>query len=523
MKFKNLKQTDIDYARRIYKDKSMTFQQRMNILTDYFEKDERTIRRWFSKKLEGFKEKEDIVVESEHFKLAKLAQIDKGRKYYLISSAQNNTLPNAEFIKNIEAYSNFLKGQLILVPYRYKNPTSIFSKADKESEFWHPSLVKYLNANRIDLNSKLTVLGDIKIQPTNSDPLRGIQGISSKKSCILAHPSIHFKTMHVLEGYDKKFMMTTGSVTKENYTDTLLGKKGSFNHTYSFVIVEIVNEDKFYCRQVTANSSGSFTDLHFKVSNGEVKKINSCGAVVFGDIHSGDHNKKVVDCGMELCKKINPEHIVLHDLFNAKSINHHEFNNPFIQYELEKENKNSLKKEIDEMLNWLEQLNKFNVVVVKSNHDDFVSTWLMQDWRKMSTCKNSIEYVKFASILLEGKAKNGIIPYLINEKFPKIKCLTANDSFIVNSWELAQHSSVGSSGTRGSLNSYSSLSIKCVLGHGHTATRKMGTIMVGTFTNLRVGYNNGPSNWVNSLVIIHNDKKAQLIIMDEDGKFTTLK
>lgn len=522
MKFKDLTQKDIDYAREVYKDKSMSFQQRMNILTSYFKKDERTLRKWFSEKLKGFKEKADVIVDSEHFKLAKLAQVDKGKKYYLISSAQNNTPPNIDFLKNMEAYCEFLGGQIIIVPHRYKNPTSVFSKDDKENEFWHPSVVKYLNANRICLNSNLIVLGDIKIQPTNCNPLNGIQGISANKSCILAHPTLHFKTMHVLEGYDKKFMMTTGSVTKENYTDTLLGKKGEFNHAYSFVLVEIVDDKKFHCRVVTANSSGSFIDLFYKVSNQNIDKIDNCGAIIFGDIHVGDHNEKVVNSAIELCKNIKPNNIILHDLFNGKSINHHELDNPFIQYELEKNNKNSLKKEIEEMLNWLEQLEEFNVSVVKSNHDDFVSKWLLQDWRKMKTCKNSQEYMKYASILLEGKAENGIISYIINNKFPKIKCLGTNDSLIVNSWELAQHSNVGKSGTRGSFESYSSLSIKSVIGHGHTATRKMGTIMVGTFTNLRVGYNNGPSNWINSMVIIHNDKKAQLIIMDEDGKFTTL-
>ena len=51
----------------------------------------------------------------------------------------------------------------------------------------------------------------------------------------------------------------------------------------------------------------------------------------------------------------------------------------------------------------------------------------------------------------------------------------------------------------------------------------MGTIMVGTSTKLRVGYNQGPSNWINAHAIVHNDKKSQIIIMDEEGNFTTLK
>lgn len=521
MKFKDLTKDQINHIRKIHQDKTLRWDDRMKELMRLLNKSERTVRMWLVKL--GIKEKHDIEIESEQYKTAKLAEFDKSRKYYLIGSAQNNTPAELGLLKNMEAFSEFLNGQIILIPYRFHNPTSLYTKKDMENEQWHPSVVKYLNATRMDLNSKLTVLGDIKIQPTNVEPLNGIHGITDERSCIIAHPSIHFKTMPVLEGYDKKFMMTTGAVTKENYTDTLTGKKGEFNHTLGFVLVEIVDDKKFFVRQVTANSNGSFTDLFFRVSNGEVKTINECGAVVFGDIHVGDHNQKVIDSAIKMCRKIKPEYIVLHDLFNGKSVNHHELDNPFIQYDLEKQNKNSLKKEIDEMLKWLEQLVDFNVVVVKSNHDDFISKWLLQDWRKQKTIKNSLEYMRFASIILEGNAPNGIIPYVINEKYPNIKCLGINDSFIVNSWELGQHSNIGTSGTRGSLASYVKLSIKCILGHGHSATRKRGAIMVGTFTNLRVGYNHGPSNWVNACSIVHKDKKAQLIIFDENGEYTTLK
>lgn len=519
MRFKDLGQKEIDYAKAIHQDGSLKWDDKMRILIDFFGKSERTVRKWLVRL--GIKNRQDVEIESEQYQAAKLAELDKTKKYYLITAAQNNTPVVTKFLKNMEKYADFLNGSIIVIPYRYRNPTSL--NFDSSDEHWHPSIVKYLNATKMNLNSKFTVLGDIKVQPTSVNPLLGAQGFTDEKSCILGHPSIHFETMPVLEGYDKKFMMTTGVITKENYTDTLTGKRGEFNHTFGFAIVEVVDDEKFFVRQVTANSNGSFTDLFFKVSDEKISVVDECGAVVFGDIHVGDHNEKVVESAIKMCRRIKPGHIILHDLFNAKSINHHELDNPFHQFKLEKDNKNSLKQEIDDMLDWLEQLNDFNVVVVKSNHDDFVSKWLLQDWRKQKTIKNSVEYMKFAALLLEGKAPNGIIPYVINERFPKIKCLGINDGFIVNSWELGQHSNIGTSGTRGSLSSYSKLSIKCILGHGHCATRKKGAIMVGTFTNLRVGYNHGPSKWVNACSIVNKDKKAQIIIFNEDGEYTTLK
>jgi hypothetical protein len=90
---------------------------------------------------------------------------------------------------------------------------------------------------------------------------------------------------------------------------------------------------------------------------------------------------------------------------------------------------------------------------------------------------------------------------------------------------LGQHGDVGSNGSRGSLNQYRTLNTKIIVGHYHSPGRKDGAIAVGTSTKLRVGYNNGPSSWLQSHVIIHEDGKAQHInfIRDVNNKigFTT--
>ena len=63
------------------------------------------------------------------------------------------------------------------------------------------------------------------------------------------------------------------------------------------------------------------------------------------------------------------------------------------------------------------------------------------------------------------------------------------------------------------------LNTKIIVGHYHSPGRKDGAIAVGTSTHLRVGYNNGPSSWLQSHVIIHNNGKAQHINFI-DGEFT---
>jgi hypothetical protein len=86
---------------------------------------------------------------------------------------------------------------------------------------------------------------------------------------------------------------------------------------------------------------------------------------------------------------------------------------------------------------------------------------------------------------------------------------------------------MGSNGSRGSLLQFRKLNTKIVVGHYHSPGRKDGALAVGTTTKLRVGYNNGPSSWLQSHVIIHKDGRAQHINFIKDNKnnmgYTTLK
>jgi hypothetical protein len=366
-------------------------------------------------------------------------------------------------------------------------------------------------------------MSDVKIQPTAVDPMTGLQGMSGINSCVFGSPKVHMETIPVLEGNLPKMMMTTGACTLKNYTDSKSGKKGEFHHTLGFVVIEIKDSNTFFSRQVTATDDGDFCDLYYKVEDGEVSKLNSVAAAILGDIHYGQHDERVISKTLDLFKDLKPDHVVLHDVFDGLSINHHESKDPFIQYQRELDGSNSLRGEVDSMLDGLKSFEEYNVIIVRSNHDDFLDRWLKgTDWRKASTMKNSIEYMEYSALLLKGEAPNGVIPYLINVKYPKYKTLGRSDSLVVKGWELGQHGDIGSNGSRGSLLQFRKLNTKIVVGHYHSPGRKDGALAVGTSTKLRVNYNIGPSGWLQSHVIIHHDGKAQHINFIK-GEFTTLK
>ena len=524
MDFKNLTEQDKDKFIEVYRNKDLSWSERMNILSKMIGKSERTVMNWAGR-LNIF---ESIEVESEQYAQAKTRTFDKEKKRFIITWAQNNTPVHKKFIQNIEAYSKHINADIHIIAGRYKNPTSVWSSQQETEEIWDASIVKYLDANRHNIHKFLSILSDIKIQPTAVNPMTGMQSLSGINSCVFGAPRVQMEMIPVLDGNTPKMMLTTGAATLQNYTDSKSGKMGEFHHTFGFVIVEISDDEIFFARQVTADDkNGNFSDLYYEVKNGNVTQLNNIEAIVLGDLHCGHHDEKVLNSTFTLMDNLKPKHVILHDVFDGDSISHHQMKDPFVQYGKEVQGTNDLGKEINNMMGILDNFKHFdNVVVVRSNHDDFVDRWLKnEDWKKQPTFKNAPVYMDLSARLLRQYGNSneniiGVIPELIKERFPKFITLGRNASYKVKDWELGQHGDVGANGSRGSLLQFRKLNTKIIVGHYHSPGRKDGALAVGTSTKMRVGYNIGPSSWLQSHVIIHTDGRAQHINFIK-GKYTT--
>lgn len=524
MNFKDLKENQIEEAKTIYLNKDLTWDERMSLLEDFFGKSERTTRRWLVKL--GIKDKKDI--EPEQYQKAKAKTYDTSKKVFFISWAQNNTTPHCKLLKNMESYGKYQNAEIHIIAGRYKN-LSLFDSKNEVEEYWDEALLPYLDANRHDIHKFLSIMGDVKIQPTAINPMSGMEGMSRGNSCIFGHPKVHMQMIPVLNNYKPKMMLTTGAITNLNYSDSKSGKKSEFHHQYGFVIVEIENDEIFHVRQVVANEDdGSFYDLFYFVDKGKVVQNNSLEGIIVGDLHYGEHDEKVITQTFDLMNKLVPKHVVLHDVFDAKSISHHTMHDPFIQYGMEISGKNSLKNEIEVMMNGLSRFQIFdNVIVVKSNHDVHLDKFLQNDWRKLPTSKNSIEYMKYSEILLKQYGNNkviGVIPALINKKFPKYKTLTYNDSYKIKDYEIGMHGDIGANGSRGSAVQFRKLNTKLVTAHTHSPSRFDNVICTGTSTKLRLDYNKGASSWLQSHVLIFPNGKAQHVnFIGINKSYTTFK
>jgi len=520
MKYKDINEDNIKYARDVYFDKSSSWDSRMATLCQYFDKSERTVRYWLVAL--GIKHKQDV--EPEQYEKARKKEVDLTKKRFMVTWAQNNTPVHKKFFNKMLSYADYINAEILVIPGRYSNRMETLNKDTKES--WSEELLPYLTAKRVDLCKNLTILADIKVNATAVNPLTSLESLSTDNTSILGHPRIQMKTLPIFNINNKpRMMFSTGTCTNPNFTDSKIGAIGHFHATYGFVIVEIKDDNEtYFIRQVSATENGDFIDLYHEVNDEGITRVKESLALIKGDIHYGNHDQKVLDVSFnELIPKVKPRQILLHDVIDCNSINHHEAKNFIRQYRNEVEGLNSLKKEIDELIVWLNKIKDLNIVIVRSNHDDFIDRWIINSDPKKDI-KNAVEYMDYAKILLEDKAPNGILPYIINQKIPQIKCLNRNESYKIGKWQLGMHGMDGINGSKGSVNQFRKINEKSISGHSHTPSRFDGALQVGTNTKLRMGYNNGISSWAWSDVLINANGKAQHIIYVGDNReFTTFK
>ena len=232
MKFKNLTDKQITKIAEIYTDKNMSWDDKESALSKFTGKSSRTARKW----CEDLGLTKPTEIASPQYEEAKKFKFDKKKKIVIIGWAQNDTPVHDGLMDQMEAYAKFHDATIHIIAGRYKNPTSVFNA---EADTWAKRVTPYLDANRHDIHKYMSIMSDVKIQPTAVHPLSGMKSMSKGNSCIFGHPKVHMESIPVLEGHHAKIMMTTGAITVDNYTDSKAGKKGEFYHTLGFCIVEI--------------------------------------------------------------------------------------------------------------------------------------------------------------------------------------------------------------------------------------------------------------------------------------------
>lgn len=445
---------------------------------------------------------------------------------FLVTCAQNNTLPHSAWQQTFHTIAEHYGARPWVIPMRYKNPTSRRDPQEFQGEdadyWWHPSLRPYMLENDVSIHRKLRIMGRMRIQATAVHPLSGLEGMTADASGIYGHPQVSMRVIPTARDYPK-VLITTGSITKRNYSTTKAGQKGEFHHTLGAVLVQKWR-DMFFLRPINFDeSTGTACDLNLMFGPGTVQEMDHVPALVTGDEHAVWIHPGVKEATYlasdSMVNVLRPKVLVRHDVLDSYTVSHwHRYDGirqavkraygyDDIQAELE-----LTRDHIDETTpEWSRN------VIVASNHHEHLLRWL-NEGNKNPT--NEVLYHRLKAEVLEEAIRRGpgapdVDAFVVWSKHwgnfqTPTRFLARNESFRIFNVELGYHGDKGPNGARGTPTSFSKIGTKVVCGHTHTPAIEKGATFVGCSVR-PLEYLQGPSSWLHCHCIVHPNGKRQLV------------
>ena len=521
--FKDLTPENLEYIKHVYYQE-MLHVEKMEILSKKFNVAERTIRSWWQK-LDLNKLSSNLSLQLQK---AQDRTLDKNTKVVLVTTAQNKTAVNKDFLNNLITYKEHItktlgkQTEIIIIPSRYRNPTNnIEDDKSKSNEWWEDEVEDFLFYGKVNFGNTL-ISCDSHISPTAKNPTEGYEILAENGHVVLGHSKNHFRTLPRFRGDSLKTICTTGYITTKNYSRSKAGETGALLHSYGFVVVELKDKEICYIpRNVKVKSDGSFTDILYNVEKEVVSKIDSSLGFVWGDIHARQINRDFLEVTKNLISKLSPEKSVLHDILDSSTMNHHEAKDMFTQRLKIIEGKHLIEDEVNECLNLIEEIKGCcgKIYISESNHDIFLQRHIdSENWKK--DLHNSPTYLKYAYIqqTVDLREYGNILGYLIWERFGEdVKYMKMGDTMYIGDYMCSSHGDYSSNGARGGTKSFSRLNLKLIHGHTHSPMLHNNVSTVGVTCNLHQYYNRkGLSSWAYAHSIIHNNGKNQLLVFDDD-------
>lgn len=444
---------------------------------------------------------------------------------YVITYAQNATPVNSRFLSSLLVMCREKNAELIIIPGRYKNPTSVWN--DGDDDWWDSSIAEYCYDGQLDLDG-VTVYGDISIVPTAVRPLSGMEILSKTQDGIFGHPKVQLATVPTGRRRYPRMLTTTGAVTQANYTNSKAGKKANPHHVFGATIIE-KGKKHWHMRQINAKGDGSFIDLDRRYTSSGSEPASEPLALICGDVHVEKLDETAVSATLTGNKSIagllRPRHIIYHDLFDGDARNHHEAGRFISKYKRHHGLRNdSVFEEVKSAIKFIDNRTPSfsRPVIVKSNHDEFLDRWLnTADFR--ADPENARFFIDSWSRILgsideSGYSKPAFQMWYEELGSDRAKFLDREEEFILGECDLQFHGDKGLNGSRGSILAYSKLAVRTVIGHGHCAGILDGCYQVGVLGMLNMGYNVQPSGWTHTNCLLYANGKRTLVHI-KDGEW----
>ncbi len=430
---------------------------------------------------------------------------------FFISTAVAGAPVHEDFLASIDTFCRERRALLLVCPANYA-----LYDMDHDLVMNRDIVFKGLR-----LNSNISI-SPVKIDPKQVDPAQSLDTVGQREGTILlASPKQRRRPVANSNNKLAHILQATGALTKPKYVPRDgIPKRRDFlaekQHVMGGIIVEIVDDKFYHFRNVEMCRDGSFNDLFVNYSP-EGASPAKCLAIVQGDYHNGDTDPGADAVADELCRLGRPKYRIFHDLFDGKSINHHEIKNKVLRAILASEDKTSLTSEMQELKTTLKKKLALGtaeqLVIVKSNHDEFLYRYLCEG---AFDDQNRIISTKLQTIAMEGNdpLKDGLKELFDFDGGDKIRWLTRDEDFRISRRKVEHgcHGDLGANGKRnpgsmGMLKAYGD----CIFGHCHYGEINHGAMSVGTSSYRKLTYNKGPSSWEQCHGITYEDGTRQLI------------
>lgn len=438
-----------------------------------------------------------------------------GVKTFIITTVVAGAPLDVGFYKNVKAYCKDFNAQLLVLVSMPKTDNSLIVPKELSSDVFILEDTK--------LNDNVFILG-LKNAANSVDPITGLPRIGQRNGTfICASPKQRLKFVPTGPNTLPHAIMSTGAITTPNYIKSkMLVDKSSYmadsDHVMGAVVLELDKDNTFHFRQIQAAKDGSFVDLGAYYVNGKKTSL-APAAIVVGDWHAGDTDPAVEEALKDLTKKLKPKRWIMHDIFDGLSINPHTLGKSIVRSKLALAGKMDLKSELEKLKADIKMMSKLvpEVVIVRSNHDDFLDRYL-DTAGYVDDHTNHRLALDLAVHLLDGR--NPLEEYI--GKVKNVSWLKLDESYPIAGVECGVHGHLGGNGARGSITQMETAYGSVMFGHSHTPGILRNAWNVGTSTYLELGYNKGASSWVQCSGIVYPNGQKQLINFI-NGKYTNRK
>ena len=444
---------------------------------------------------------------------------------FIVTSAVNNCHADPKFLAALEQWRQETQGRILVNKIRYKNPQSrTEAEKTRPDEWWDKALHPYMIEQELRPHPLLSFMTR-KAQATANNPLPAkLDSRTQDRSAVFGHPQLSMRTVATPQNALPKILYSSGAVTEKLYSDTDAGDMAEFHHSHAAIIAE-VRGDRFHLREVTWDSaSEKFVDIDTQYTPTGVENAPRAAALSMGDLHLGSEDPGVMEATFGpggVMESVDPENVFFHDTFDGVSVSPHDDKKLLLRAALARRGHTSLARELEYVGNWLNNLPVGpDYFVVPSNHDDFLDRWL-QKGESGVEAENLVLYHELCAAMLRAEAETGRFPPAISLALPNhtafnredVRFVEIDENVIVRGIQCGAHGHLGPNGARGAPGNMSRIGIKGVYGHIHSPRIWQGTYFAGTSSIYRLPYAKGPSGWMHSHVLTHDNGYRQMLHM----------